>query len=498
MIVGDEVGGRVTVDFFQVPARDVFRVIMESTKLRCVVTGNVLRVTTAGQAKAEEDERARAVEARTRLEAETRAKIVEAQQKEEEFRQIQARGPVRERTIRLFYADAGEVAATILGILGLPPEGAAPPAQPLPGAFIPPIPTQIPATPPPPPTVPTPAPTPSAETLSKGLTVRAYKPTNSIFIRYYENDLNRIEKLIRESLDIPLPQIQIAAQMVITTKSALEQLGIQWGGAFLGQPRHPGRGPALVGSGFATGNPPTIGTGAVGGTGTINPNFTGAGLLPVDPGTGFPTGGNLVNLPTAFLPTLAGANPAFGAMLGIIGSDFNVNLAIQALEVQGKARRLSEPKVVTVENAKAVISRGFEVPFVSTPTQGVQSVQFKEALLQLTVTPNVIRENDQTRIRMKLIFENNEPDFSRADLGNPSIFKRKNETEVVIKEGEKLVVGGIQLETRNNAVRQVPLLGDIPVLGWLFKAREISLDAEELLVILTPTVVSQPGKTAAR
>jgi type IV pilus assembly protein PilQ len=99
---------------------------------------------------------------------------------------------------------------------------------------------------------------------------------------------------------------------------------------------------------------------------------------------------------------------------------------------------------------------------------------------------------------MKLIFENNEPDFSRAVLGNPSIFKRKNETEVVIKEGEKLVVGGIQLETRNNAVRQVPLLGDIPVLGWLFKAREISLDAEELLVILTPTVVSQPGKTAAR
>ena len=101
-------------------------------------------------------------------------------------------------------------------------------------------------------------------------------------------------------------------------------------------------------------------------------------------------------------------------LLGIIGSNFNINLAIQALEVQGKARTLAEPKTVTVENAKATISRGFEVPFVSTPSQGLSQVQFKEALLKLEVTPRVIRDNGDTRIRMKVVFENNEPDFSAS------------------------------------------------------------------------------------
>ena len=110
-----------------------------------------------------------------------------------------------------------------------------------------------------------------------------------------------------------------------------------------------------------------------------------------------PLGGNLVNLPTSLLPTLAGATPAGGLLLGLIGSNFNINLAIQALEVQGKARTLAEPKTVTLENAKAMISRGFEVPFVSTPSQGLSQVQFKEALLKLEVTPRVIRDNGDTR-----------------------------------------------------------------------------------------------------
>jgi type IV pilus assembly protein PilQ len=202
-------------------------------------------------------------------------------------------------------------------------------------------------------------------------------------------------------------------------------------------------------------------------------------------------GGSLVNLPTAFLPTVA--NPALGILFGIISSDFNINLAIQALEIQGKARSLAEPKVVTVENAKAVISRGFEVPFVSSSGIGGTQVQFKDALLQLQVTPNVIEENGTTRIRMRVLIENNEPDFSQSVAGNPPIFKRRGETEVVVREGERLVIGGVLSETASSTVRQVPLLGRIPVLGWLFKSREISSTGEELIVIITPSVVRHPG-----
>jgi type IV pilus assembly protein PilQ len=146
---------------------------------------------------------------------------------------------------------------------------------------------------------------------------------------------------------------------------------------------------------------------------------------------------------------------------------------------------------VTVENAKATISRGFEVPFTSTPTQGVSQVQFKEALLKLDVTPRVIKESGDTKIRMKVVFENNEPDFSGQHTvqGNPSIFKRRQETEVLISQGQRLVVGGVTNDTSTKTIRQVPGLGRIPVLGWLFKSREINSSGEELIVILTPTVL---------
>ena len=283
-----------------------------------------------------------------------------------------------------------------------------------------------------------------------------------------------------------MPQVQIAAQMVITSLNALEQIGVQWGGAGAGNVRpvdlcRPGISGPAAGAGDRA---PSASI-------RTNPNLDLSGLLPVNPATAVPIGGNLVNLPTSLLPTLAGATPAGGLLLGIIGSNFNINLAIQALEVQGKARTLAEPKTVTVENAKATISRGFEVPFVSTPSQGLSQVQFKEALLKLEVTPRVIRDNGDTRIRMKVVFENNEPDFSgqRSVAGNPSIFKRRQETEVLISQGQRLVVGGVTNDTSAMTTREVPVFGRIPVLGWLFKSRETSKTGEELIVILTPTVL---------
>ena len=505
MVVTDEVKGTITLDFFQVPARDVFQVIIESANLQCVEAAGVLRVSTTTRLKQEEDERQRAADARTRLDAETRQKIIEARQKEEEFAELRARGPVKEITIRLSYADAEEVARTISGILGLPPGGELVPTL-QPQMYAPPPPVTIPAQLVGPPTVQATTPQPSAEALSKGLTVRAYKPTNTIFIRFYENDLNRIAKLIKESLDIPLPLVQIAAQMVITTQSALEQIGIQWGGAAIGQPRYP-RDPALIGQGYSQagvtqGGTSQVPAAPVGGTPVIgtysqNPNFIPAAntLLPISATTGFPVGGNLINLP------ITAANPALGLLFGIVGSDFNLNLAIQALETQGKARSLSEPKIVTVENVKAVISRGFEVPFTSSSQQGTQ-VQFKDALLELTVTPNVIYEGPITKIRLKVIIQNDEPSFSasavRATADNPAIFKRKAITEVVMIEGERLVIGGVSKESSEKSLRGVPLLSNIPVLGWLFKKRETSSDAEELVVILTPTVLKRPDGAAKR
>ena len=110
----------------------------------------------------------------------------------------------------------------------------------------------------------------------------------------------------------------------------------------------------------------------------------------------------------------------------------------------------------------------------------------------------LIKEDGETKIRLKVNFENNEPDFSRTVQGNPSIFKRRQETDVLVSQGQRLVVGGVTNETRDNTVRQVPLLGRIPVLGALFRSRETSSTGEELIVILTPTVVSEAGPPPKR
>jgi type IV pilus assembly protein PilQ len=525
MLVTDDVTQRVTVDFFEVPVRDVLQSIIDATGLSCVEQAGVLRVSTAARLRAEQEERAKQQEERAkqqeeriRAEAEFRKRQLENQREQLEVEQLRARGPITERTIRLRYADAEEIARTLQGILGLPPQGMAPPAN-LPGIYQPLPPTVIPSLPtvpgveslpiaPPGGTSPSPQilgfpAVPQSEFLARGLTVRAYKPTNTVFVRYYANDLDRIERLIRERLDVPLPQVQIAAQMVITNQSALEQLGIQWGGSVLAKPSG-ASGPALVGTGLASQTTsagqvlPTVpvgGTGVAGGTAN-NPNFTGSSFLPIDPGTGVPIGGNLVNLPTTLLPSFAPA--ALGVLFGIIGKDFNINLAIEALEALNKARRLAAPKIVTVENGKAAIARGFQIPFVSQSFNAGTNVQFADALLRLEVTPNVIQEDGVTKIRMKVLVQNDEPDFSQTVLGNPTIFRRNAQSEVVILEGQRLVIGGVMSEIRSRVVRQVPVLGNIPVLGWLFKSRETNETAEDLIVIITPSVVQRTDGTVQR
>src|SRR5206468_7486637 len=155
---------------------------------------------------------------------------------------------LREGTIRLSYADPDEIARTLQGILGIPPEGIK--AQTLPAGF-PPI-----AEPPfsalygtQPPQAPRPPASPASEVLAKGITIRAHKPTNSIFIRHYEADLERIKKLIREKLDVRLPQVKIEARMEILDRDDLFAIGVQWGGGGVLQSN---QNSILVGRGFTS------------------------------------------------------------------------------------------------------------------------------------------------------------------------------------------------------------------------------------------------------
>jgi type IV pilus secretin PilQ/predicted competence protein len=515
VVIADDVKGKMSITLRNVPWEQALDIILEARGLEKIERDNVIRIVTREQLTRERDAIARLQEARNKADqdkatrdAELRAKAAEAAIKEQEAQQKrlgveaaiaeqQARGPLREETIRLAYADPDEVEKTLLGLLGITQQGGAAPSTPIVPPAGPPFSAMYGAQAAPA----TPATAPPPEVTGKGITIKAYKPTNSIFIRHYDKDLERIKKLIRESLDIPLPQIKIEARLTELNRTDLFDIGVQWGGAGAARDGHN----VLLTRGMATGPNQTSVSAVPFDPSVVNPatNLALAGfknptdtnpvptflntLIPAPGGTGVPLGGNLVNLPI-------GNAPAAALGFGIIGTRFSLNLALQALESQSKARSLSRPEIVTVENGKATISLGSEIPYATVSSAGTQ-VQFKEAVLKLEVTPTVIREPEGvTKIKMKVVIDDNSrgTDVPSGSAGGtlPTINKRHAETEVVVREGEILVIGGINQRSETETIRKVPLFGDIPVFGWLFKAKTRAVDPDrELVVFITPSVL---------
>ena len=504
IVIGEDVKGKMSISLRNVPWDLAFSTVLETRGLQKVEKDGVIRIVSSEQLLKEREAQARVEESKLKADTDLRTKAAEAKLKEQEvtdrtraaelaLRDAQARGPLKEETIRLAYAEPEELVKTLQGILGLPPGGGAPgtPGGP------PPIPappfSALYGTAPAPPGAP-PA-TQTAEVLAKGITIQAHKPTNSIFIRHYEADLERIKKLIREKLDVPLPQVKIEARMNELNRTDFFALGVSWGG---GTARHAGDA-ILVGQGFANRGAfvpvpgaaltPKTGIPAIGSTPiSVNPGLPLGSLLPISPATGLATGGNIVDFPTA---ASTFGTPA-GLAFGILTKKLNLNFMLDALEATSKTTSLAKPEIVTVENAKATISLGSEIPYATVSSAGTQ-VQFKEALLKLDVTPTVIREGNVTKVKMVVNVENNSRgiDVNTASGPVPSINRRNAITQVVVKEGETLVIGGIRQREEAESLRKVPLFGDIPVLGYLFRAKARTTDPNrELVVFITPYVLT--------
>src|SRR5881409_2315861 len=493
IVIGDDVKGRMSISLRNVPWDLAFQTILDTRGLQKIEKDGVIRIVSNDQLLKEREAQARVEESKLKAETEIRAKAAEAKLKEQEaiareraveleLAQLKARGPLKEETIRLAYADPEDIEKTLLGILGQLPAGIAP---------------TVPSGPPPiaappfsalygtaqAPGAPAPTPTPTAEILAKGITIRAHKPTNSIFIRHYEADLERIKKLIREKLDVPLPQVKIEARLNELNRTDFFALGVSWGGAAVR--RLTTGGDVLVGQGVsgqrntAATIPPIIApTGGIPpvffGDPANNPALTLANVLPVSATTGLPLGGNIVNFP--ILPGTFGT-PASIAF-GLISRKLNINLVLDALEAENKTTSLSKPEVVTTENAKATISLGAEIPYATVSSAGTQ-VQFKEALLKLEVTPTVIKEAGEiTKVKMVINVENNSQGALVPTTGGtvPSINRRSATTQVVVKEGETLAIGGIRQRDVTESLSKVPFFGDIPVLGLLFRSKSRTTD----------------------
>lgn len=270
--------------------------------------------------------------------------------------------------------------------------------------------------------------------------------TNSILARGIQQDISFIEKLINE-IDKPISQVMIEARIVEADANYSRELGIRWGGAYS----------------FANATGPYAGTVRGGEAGTPGSNYA-------------------VNLP--FTTSAA----AFGGLgFTFASTNLNIDARIQAMEKEGRGKTISSPKVLTRDNSKAVIKQGQSIPVTTRTENNTFSTIYRDAALTLTVTPNIASDK---RIRIKVEITKNEPDFTRVDtLGNPAIKTKEASTEMMVNDGNTVVIGGIIFKKEALSDNKIPGLADIPILGWLFKTRYRSTEDTEMLIFITPKIL---------
>src|SRR5690606_8620688 len=164
-----------------------------------------------------------------------------------------------------------------------------------------------------------------------------------------------------------------------------------------------------------------------------------------------------------------------------------LNLELSALESDGRGRVVSSPRVLTANQVEASIEQGTEIPYQEASSSGATSVSFKKAVLSLKVKPQITPDG---RLQLSIEVNKDRPLYEQALLGVPPIETKNVKSEVIIENGGTVVIGGIYEEEESTGVDQVPVLGDIPVLGNLFKTRSTVSNRKELLVFITPRIVS--------
>ena len=304
--------------------------------------------------------------------------------------------------------------------------------------------------------------------LSKRGSAVADPQTNIIFINDIPSKLEEIRSFIN-AIDVGARQVLIEARVVEANDSFNRDLGVKLG--------------------FINSKPVQIGgTGVYTAGGTVSPAVT----------SGTTTTPAILNQQAMFGVNLPSGVSSGGTLaLSLFNASITriLNLELSALEKDGIGKIISSPRVITANNVKAKIEDGTEVPYITTQavTTGAQTytVNFKPAKLSLEVTPQITPEGT---VRMQLIVKKEEPDWERAvavnGFLNPPIKSSVVETAVVVENGGTVVIGGVFVTKNSDTVSKIPLLGDIPGLGWLFKTKNETVDRRELLVFITPRLMS--------
>ncbi|HKJ88985.1 MAG TPA: type IV pilus secretin PilQ, partial [Gammaproteobacteria bacterium] len=287
--------------------------------------------------------------------------------------------------------------------------------------------------------------------LSKRGSISVDQRTNSLLVRETPEQIRAIRKLV-EKLDRPTRQVMIEARIVKIDTSFERNLGVRWGG------QH------NESTNYAFPNSVQL-------SGTLSGAQAGQPALAVD-------------LPAA---GVGGGGPAsVGMRLGHIVNNTTLDLELSAIEAEGNGKIISSPRVVTANQQQATIEQGTEIPYQQATSSGATSVSFKKATLSLDVTPQITPDG-------RLILDVNAQNDSQGQntVAGPTINTEEVETQVLVDNGETVVIGGIYAKTQRHDTTGVPLLRHIPLLGWLFSTKSVSSEKSELLIFLTPRIIEE-------
>ncbi len=297
-------------------------------------------------------------------------------------------------------------------------------------------------------------------------TIEVDSRSNQLVIQDTEANLAQVRELIRQ-LDTSTPQILIEARIVEATSNFSRGLGIQWGGVL----------DASATTGSATGSYFPNSISAVGG---IDREGLGGSVYWQD----YEESGTESLI--ADLGSPVGETSALSLNLGSITGILDLDARLSAMESEGWGKIVSSPHVTTMDNQEASIKQGARIPFLSTSAGGTQ-VKFVTAALTLTVTPHITTDNT---IFLELDVTNDRPDFSQSVQGQPAIQIKQATTALLVEDGDTTVIGGVYATENSFNQDKVPFLSKIPLLGYLFRNSGEVVSRNEMLVFITPRVLS--------
>jgi type IV pilus assembly protein PilQ len=305
----------------------------------------------------------------------------------------------------------------------------------------------------------------SSSLLSERGTVTVDERTNSLLIQDTASRLADIRKMVTQ-LDIPVRQVLIESRIVIANDNFSRDLGARFGVTNVSKNGNSG---VLSVTGNANGNDTVVNS-------ALNNLNNGTSPYPVT----MPSLNNRLNV------NLPVASPAGSIGLAILGKNSLVDLELSALQAEGQGEVVSNPRVITANQKEATIEQGVEIPYQEASSSGATSVSFKKAVLSLKVTPQITPDD---RVIMDLNVTKDS--VGQIFAGVPSINTREINTQVLVENGQTVVLGGIYEQTRSKDVNKVPLLGDLPYLGALFRNTQTVDDKVELLIFVTPKILKE-------